>query len=91
MDDIKTLVEKYSKEARIATINDKVYKDECVYSFDTPESQTGLFVCLSTFIGVSHDLLPVHFAKTGSHLYLHIKTWRREVSQVTQLTGLDGN
>ena len=79
-DEIKSLVEKYSKEAKIAGDYDKVYKDECVYSYDTPESQNGLFVCLKTFVGVSKSLLPVHFSKTQSHLYLHIKTWRREVS-----------
>jgi ubiquitin carboxyl-terminal hydrolase 5/13 len=28
---------------------DKVYKDECMYSFDNPESPGGLFVNLKTY------------------------------------------
>ncbi len=28
---------------------EKVYKDECMYSFDTPESPGGLFVNLRSF------------------------------------------
>lgn len=29
--------------------HDKVFKDECMYSFDTPFSPEGLFVNLKTF------------------------------------------
>ena len=79
MTEIKSLIEKYSSEARVANNNDKVYKDECVYSYDTSESENGVFVCLKTFICVSRAMIPVHFAKTQSHLYLNIKTWRKEV------------
>ncbi len=79
MNDIKELVEKYSDEAKIASPYDKVYKDECVYTYDTPESETGLYVCLNSFIGVGKTSLAVHFDKTRSHLYLHIRTFRREV------------
>jgi len=28
---------------------DKVYKDECMYSFDTPESPGGLFINLKSY------------------------------------------
>ena len=28
---------------------DRVYKDECMYSFDTPESPGGLYINLNTF------------------------------------------
>ena len=80
MSDIKTLIEKYANQARVATQHDKVYKDECVYSYDTSESEHGLYVCLSTFISVSKTLLPVHFSKTQSNLYLKIKTSRKEVN-----------
>ncbi len=78
--DIKELTEKYSDEAKIATANDKVYKDECVYSYDSSESPNGLFVCLKTFIGIGKDFLPIHFHKTSSHLYLRIKTFRKQVN-----------
>lgn len=79
MSEINELIEKYSQEAKIASAYDKVYKDECVYSYDTPESETGLYVCLNSFIGVGKSSLATHFDKTRSHLYLHIRTFRREV------------
>ena len=72
---------------------DKVYKDECIYSFDTPvsedsseidyiifiphctcqESEGGLYVSLSSFLGVSEQFLDLHYQKTKEDLYLHIK------------------
>ena len=76
---LKQLIETYSPQARIARTTDKVYKDECVYSYDNAESPHGLFVCLQTFIGVSKAFLPIHFAKTRSHLYLHTRSFRRPV------------
>lgn len=85
--ELKELVEKYSNQARIATANDKIYKDECVYSYESPESPNGLYVCLKTFIGVGHEFLPIHFAKSDSHLYLHIKTLRREILKNDDSTG----
>ncbi len=69
----------YSNEVRIASGRDSVHKDECVYSYETPESENGLFVCMKTFIGVSRDNIEKHFNKTQSHLYLNIKTFRRQV------------
>lgn len=78
MTDIRELLEKYSNEVKIASASDKVYKDECVYTYDTPESENGIFVCLKSFIGVSKSALPLHFQKTQSHLYLKMKTFRRE-------------
>jgi ubiquitin carboxyl-terminal hydrolase 5/13 len=79
MSEIKSLIEKYSTSAKIANEHDKVYKDECMFSFDTSESEQGLFVCLNKFIGVSKKYLPIYYDKTKSHLYLKIKTLRREV------------
>lgn len=61
------------------TDNDKVYKDECVYSYVTPFSADGLYVCLNRFIGVSKDLLPLYYSKTQSHLYLKFKSTRKEI------------
>lgn len=52
---------------------DKVYNEECVYSFDTVFSATGIFVSLSNWQGVSKKHLKTHAEKTGSKIYLHIK------------------
>ena len=38
------------RSAKVAGHHDKVHKDECVYSFDSPESPGGVFVNLSTFL-----------------------------------------
>ena len=81
MTDLKNLVEKYSNEARLATANDKVYKDQCVYTYETPFSPDGLYVCLNRFIGVARSMIPIYFDKTKSHLYLRIKMSRQEVTQ----------
>lgn len=83
MTDIKQLSEKYATEVRVATAYDKVYKDECAYSYDTTETtETGLYVCLKTFAAVSRQFLDTHFGKTQSHLYLRIKTERRRVESI---------
>lgn len=53
--------------------NSKVFKDECVYSFNTPFTDTGLYVCLKTFYGLSKEHLERHYRKTGSCVYVHLK------------------
>ncbi|XP_030746487.1 ubiquitin carboxyl-terminal hydrolase 5 isoform X1 [Sitophilus oryzae] len=75
------------KNIKIPTENDKVYKDECVYSFDSPESPTGLYIGLTTFIGLGRNHVERHFKKTGEAVYLHLKRICREVSSPTQGDG----
>lgn len=50
---------------------DKVYKDECVYSFCSPESPGGLLTCLKTWQGVGARFLELHRRRTGSSLFYH--------------------
>jgi ubiquitin carboxyl-terminal hydrolase 5/13 len=66
---------------RVPRGGDKVYKDECSFSFDTPESDGGLFVCLSTFLGFSREFVELHYRKTGHTLYLNIQ--RRRIEEPT--------
>lgn len=84
---------------RVPKATDKIYKDECIYSFRTPvsahypqiykralswgwqESDEGLYVGLSSFIGLSRHYLTLHHRKTGERLYLLIS--RKE--KVTEL------
>ncbi|XP_073970641.1 ubiquitin specific protease 5 [Rhodnius prolixus] len=63
---------------RVPQKNDRIYKDECVYSFDTPDIETGLYVCLQTFLGLGRDFVERHYRRTGSKVYLHIKRDRIE-------------
>ncbi|WIA38798.1 hypothetical protein OEZ86_002085 [Tetradesmus obliquus] len=55
---------------------DKVYKNECMYSYDTPESPGGLYVNLKTWQGFGEDYVELDQRKTGSTLYLHL-LWKR--------------
>ncbi|XP_013194321.1 ubiquitin carboxyl-terminal hydrolase 5 [Amyelois transitella] len=49
-----------------------VYKDECVYSFDNPESETGLYVSLITFLGFGRNYVEQYYQNTGNAVFLHI-------------------
>ena len=88
------------KNVRIPGPNDNVYKDECLYSFDNPESENGLYICMSTFRGVGKDHLERHCqANPGKNVFLHILRRRKPVpveptsepKQVTKLAiGIEG-
>lgn len=85
--EVKQLIEKYASECRLASAHDKVYKDECAYSYETAESaENGLYICLKTFVAVSRDYLDVHAAKSNSHLYLRVKVYRKRVVQAAETT-----
>lgn len=55
---------------------DKVYKDECMFTFDSPISPSGLFINLSTHQAFGDEFLSLDFEKTGNALYLHEK-WNK--------------
>ncbi|RZF34558.1 hypothetical protein LSTR_LSTR017566 [Laodelphax striatellus] len=65
----------------------KIYKDECVYSFDCPESDTGLYVCLSSFLGLGRDHVERFHKKTGHSVFLHIKRVKIDVTPKLQGDG----
>ncbi|CAF3373949.1 unnamed protein product [Rotaria sp. Silwood1] len=68
------------KNVRIPDANDKVYKDECLYSFDNPESENGLFICMSTFRGLGKDHVARHCKfNPGKNVFLHISRRRKPV------------
>ncbi|VDP06882.1 unnamed protein product [Soboliphyme baturini] len=61
--------------------NSKVYKDECMYCFNTPFSEGGLFLCLVTHYGLCPKHLNLHVKKTEFLGYLHFS--RVQISTVT--------
>jgi len=65
--------------------NSKVYKDECIYSFDRPECPTGLYVCLTRFVGVGKAWLERYSKRTGCQLFLHMKRTKKEPSETEQV------
>lgn len=57
---------------RIPQPRDKVYRSECAFSFDTPESPGGLFVNLATHHGFGEAYVQGDRQRTGSAVYLHL-------------------
>mmetsp|Transcript_67027 Transcript_67027/g.187406 ORF Transcript_67027/g.187406 Transcript_67027/m.187406 type:complete len:831 (+) Transcript_67027:144-2636(+) len=62
---------------------DKVYKDECVFTFDTPFSPQGLFVNLKTWYGFGADVVDLDVKRNGGAggLYLQQRFHRKEKEQ----------
>lgn len=58
---------------------ENVFKDECVYSYDTPETKTGLYVSLTSFLGFGEDHVEGYFRKTGNAVFLHIYREKTEI------------
>ncbi|KAL8584111.1 hypothetical protein ACOMHN_011726 [Nucella lapillus] len=80
MDAIEELRKRLS-QIKAPVGDERVYKDECAFSFDNPESETGLYVCMKTFLGLGRRFLEPYFEKTGNGVFLHIRRWRKEVPQ----------
>jgi len=58
---------------------EKVYKDECVFSFDTPECERGLYICMNSFLGFGNKYIEPNFRKTGNAVYLHHHVIKKEI------------
>lgn len=80
MADYSSLSQHFPK-VRIPTANDLVYKEECAYSFDTPECEDGLFVSLTSFLAFNKHYALVNYEKTKQPLYLNIKRRLRPKAQ----------
>ncbi|XP_071869178.1 ubiquitin specific protease 5 [Bombus fervidus] len=78
---------KHLSNIRVPQKNDKIYKDECVYSFDTPDTSTGLYVNLTTFLGLGHDYVQHYYQLTKNPVFLHIKRKRKEIPSKHQGDG----
>nr|XP_014100223.2 ubiquitin carboxyl-terminal hydrolase 5 [Bactrocera oleae] len=66
------LIQKHLSKIRVPCDNTPIYKDECVYSFDTPETPTGLYVSLSSFLSFGEQYVKKYAEKTGNAVFLHI-------------------
>lgn len=58
------------------TGNRNVYKDECAFSFASPEDEQGIFICLRTFLGVGPDVLEKYVKITGNSIFLQYRITR---------------
>jgi len=66
---------------RVPAAGDKVFKDECLYCFDSPEFANGLFVCMNRFLGVGERFLEKYSKRTDNRVFLHIKRTKKEVEE----------
>lgn len=76
--DIGEVLVPYMPTIRVPRSGDRVYKSECVFSFDSPESEGGLYVCMSTFLGFGREHVERHYRKTGQCVYMHLKRTIKE-------------
>lgn len=75
------LLPKLFNHIKIVEHNDKVHKDECICSFDTAESELGLYICMKTFEAVGADFLDYYFKRYGHAVYLHQKRLRYKINK----------
>lgn len=73
MEKVLPVIRAEMSKLKVAAAADRVYKDECVYSFDSPFSDGGLYVNLRTLQGIGERYLDLDRRKSGSNLYLHQK------------------
>lgn len=62
--------------ARIPNQHDRVFNEECIFSFDSPESPDGLFICLEKFVGLGKAFVQPYFQRTGNALFVNIQRTR---------------
>ena len=61
------------KPPRAPGHHDKVYKDECMFSFDNALSPGGLYINLATWQAFGADYVVQDQERSGNSLYLHEK------------------
>ncbi|KAL5737886.1 hypothetical protein ACOSP7_030647 [Xanthoceras sorbifolium] len=66
---------------RIPEPTNRIFKQECCISFDTPKSEGGLFIDLNSFLAYGKDCVGWNYEKTGDPVYLHIKQTRKLVPE----------
>uniref|UniRef100_A0A8C0RMS4 Ubiquitin carboxyl-terminal hydrolase n=1 Tax=Canis lupus familiaris TaxID=9615 RepID=A0A8C0RMS4_CANLF len=76
--DVGELLVPHMPTIRVPRSGDRVYKNECAFSYDSPNSEGGLYVCMNTFLAFGREHVERHFRKTGQSVYMHLKRHVRE-------------
>ncbi|KAA3670699.1 ubiquitin carboxyl-terminal hydrolase 5/13 [Paragonimus westermani] len=58
---------------RIPSTEDKIFKDECIFSFETPDLADGVFICMRSFLAIGPKLVKKYAAVTGCSVFLQYK------------------
>uniref|UniRef100_A0AAY5ENF8 Ubiquitin carboxyl-terminal hydrolase n=1 Tax=Electrophorus electricus TaxID=8005 RepID=A0AAY5ENF8_ELEEL len=83
--DLGELLVPYMPTIRVPRSGDRVYKSECAFSYDSPESEGGMYVCMNTFLGFGREHVERHYRKTGQSVYMHLKRHVKEVRRYLEL------
>lgn len=75
------LVRKHMSAVRAPAHYDRVFKDECQFSFDTALSPSGLYINMHSWQAFGHDFVEIDSRKSGQQLYLH-ELWDKVLSLV---------
>ncbi|KAI0495491.1 hypothetical protein KFK09_021792 [Dendrobium nobile] len=67
------LLRSHLSRVRIPEPTNRIYKNECCVSFDTPKSDGGLYVDLCSFLAFGKEYVAWNYEKTGNPVYLHIQ------------------
>lgn len=81
------ILSKHLNAIRVPNNYDNIYRDECVYSFDTPLSDTGIYVSLTSFLGFGKQYVDDYSRKSGNAVFLHIQAERKEIPQDFSVDG----
>ncbi|BDA47746.1 Ubiquitin carboxyl-terminal hydrolase 5 [Coccomyxa sp. Obi] len=76
------------KTPKVPGTFDKVHKEECTFSFDTPLSPGGLYVNLFTWQSYGEDYVLLDHERTGNRLYLH-QQWHKVPLPEDEKAGLE--
>ncbi|XP_052166603.1 ubiquitin carboxyl-terminal hydrolase 14 isoform X1 [Oryza glaberrima] len=71
------LLRSHLHKVRIPEPGSRIHKDECCVSFDTPRSEGGLYVDMTSFLGFGREHVAWNYEKSGNPVYLHIVQRRK--------------
>lgn len=84
--DVLSIIRSQISKLKIPGGQTKVYNDECMLSFDSPFSDTGLFVNMISYLGYGAEHYLDDSAKTNCLLYLHEKWTQIPVIESVEVT-----
>eukprot|EP00252_Welwitschia_mirabilis_P020737 TRINITY_DN5140_c0_g2_i1.p1 TRINITY_DN5140_c0_g2~~TRINITY_DN5140_c0_g2_i1.p1 ORF type:complete len:813 (-),score=191.31 TRINITY_DN5140_c0_g2_i1:262-2700(-) len=75
------LLRAHLAKVRIPEPSNRIYKEECCLTFDTPKSEGGLYIDLCSFLAFGKDCVFWNYKKSGNAVYLHIKATKKCLSE----------
>ncbi|KAG8581316.1 hypothetical protein GDO81_007629 [Engystomops pustulosus] len=86
--DLGELLVPYMPTIRVPKSGDRVYKTECAFSYDSPLSEGGLYVCMSQrSLDLEGNMWNGITGRPVQSVYMHLKTprndrWRKHMNLV---------